>query len=282
MSSRRKQNMILAHNEVNENSWLADTQKMVSAYKNRYELKFGKGELLIISINGTDFTKFTENLVKPFDDIITGALQETVLRLCIQLPGTVFAYQHSDKIDLLIKADISDLKLTELISGVSSIVTLFFNNALADYVSKLAEMIANGTLDETSEDLNVYVSKLYTATFTVSAFDIASRDVINYFNLKQSMCIVHANNKYHDSIGKEEEETNIPSELLFGSAAYALPASKLDPEGVEGRYVYYVDRKLPLFKTNNNFITDTLIPIKERDFSSVPIKYSTTSEKVEE
>jgi tRNA(His) 5'-end guanylyltransferase len=89
---------------------------------------------LIINVNGRSFSKNTSLLDKPFCPKFAECMFSTMLKLCSDIDGAVFAYQHNDEITLAIRNDQSidtspwyDNKIQKICSAVSAIATMHFN-----------------------------------------------------------------------------------------------------------------------------------------------------------
>lgn len=89
---------------------------------------------LIINVNGRSFSKNTSLLDKPFCQKFAECMFSTMLKLCSDIDGTIFAYHHNDEITLAIRNDQSldtnswyDNKIQKICSAVSSIATMHFN-----------------------------------------------------------------------------------------------------------------------------------------------------------
>ena len=89
---------------------------------------------LIININGKNFSKITSLLDKPYDDKFAECMFSTGLRLCNDIEGVVFGYQHNDEVNLIVRNDQNDdtapwfdNNLQKICSVTSAIATMHFN-----------------------------------------------------------------------------------------------------------------------------------------------------------
>ena len=57
---------------------------------------------VIIRIDGKAFHTFTRGFDKPFDSVLTKAMQDTLCYLCENIQGCVFGYTQSDEITLVL------------------------------------------------------------------------------------------------------------------------------------------------------------------------------------
>jgi tRNA(His) guanylyltransferase len=89
---------------------------------------------IIISVNGRGFSKLTSLLDKPYDEKLAECFLSTMLRLCSDIEGVVFAFAHNDEIVLVLRNDQHpdtlpwfDNKIQKIVSISSSIATVHFN-----------------------------------------------------------------------------------------------------------------------------------------------------------
>src|SRR5271166_6429883 len=89
---------------------------------------------IIICINGRGFAKVTQLLDKPYCPKFSECIMSTMLRLCTDVEGALFAYQHNDEIVVVARNDQSpeslpwfDNRVQKISSITSSIATLHFN-----------------------------------------------------------------------------------------------------------------------------------------------------------
>ena len=60
---------------------------------------------IIITINGRAFSKATSLLDKPYCNKFAECMFSTTLRLCNEIEGALFAYQHNDEITIITRND---------------------------------------------------------------------------------------------------------------------------------------------------------------------------------
>jgi len=75
--------------------------RMKTNYENISRYYLVRRMPVIIRIDGRAFHTLTRGLKKPFDNILIGAMQETMKYLCENIQGCVFGYTQSDEISLL-------------------------------------------------------------------------------------------------------------------------------------------------------------------------------------
>ena len=149
---------------------------------------------VIIRIDGKAFHTFTKGFKKPFDDILTRAMEETAAVLCRDIEGVKVAYTQSDEISLLITNNDTwetqpwfGNNLQKMASVAASIATLAFNRAFWHEVN----MVNNDYLNmEDTEQLKTYCRAVEKgATFDARVFVLPADEVCNYFIWRQQDAI---------------------------------------------------------------------------------------------
>jgi tRNA(His) guanylyltransferase len=89
---------------------------------------------IIIGINGRSFHKVTSLLDKPYCIKFAESMLSTTVKLCMEVEGAIFAYQHNDEIIIVARNDQNqdtspwyDNRLQKICSITSSIATQHFN-----------------------------------------------------------------------------------------------------------------------------------------------------------
>lgn len=144
---------------------------------------------VIIRLDGRAFHTFTKGMKKPFDTILVDAMQETMIKLCENIPNCKFGYVQSDEISLIL-LDTNNTEtqawfnnnLSKILSISASMATLYFNKAFESFLSNKL------LLDENFDSLP-YERKLGTAMFDSRAFNLPMEEINNYFIWRQQDCI---------------------------------------------------------------------------------------------
>ena len=77
---------------------LGDRMKM---YEKQSRTFLPEKSYTIIRLDGKNFSKFTKQFKRPFDDEFTLLMNQTAIELCRQIQGAKFAYVQSDEISIL-------------------------------------------------------------------------------------------------------------------------------------------------------------------------------------
>jgi tRNA(His) guanylyltransferase len=129
---------------------------------------------VIIRIDGRHFSSFTRGFQKPFDEIITGAMNGACWELMKDVQNCKFIYTQSDEISLLL-VDYNNLE-----------TDAWFGNDIQKIVSisaSLATIGFNKTILHSKPDLKNW------AQFDARAFNIPREEVSNYFVWRQQDCL---------------------------------------------------------------------------------------------
>jgi len=252
-----------------------------------------RGQAAIIHIDGRKFSTFTQGLTKPVDDILMATMQNTALTLCSKIHGCIFAYTQSDEINLVLQdwfnpeaTPYFSWRVKKLASTIAADATLIFNNIFSEYVVKMGDAMGEGLLDPDNDELQRYASHMFKGSFAVDPFSLPREEVINYMLWRQYDCkrniiqayaqkfvghkAIHGKNTSEQVDMLLEKGIDIYSqadEILKGSAVYILPNSVVFSGG-DDSLQYVLDRNIPWFNTDREFVVDNLTPLDQRDWST--------------
>jgi len=238
----------------------------IESYQDQTDFKLLNKLPVIIAINGRSFNKMTSLLDKPYSDKFSECMLATTLKLCSEIEGAVFAYQHNDEIIIVARNDQSletapwfDNKLQKISSITSSIATLQFNS----YLSTL--------------DLNLMSEPyFYSTVFTVPNISEAINTIIykqqqNFHTSLQLSCFYELLKKYDKDTIKEmvqglsfDEKVELlfqecqvdfnkyPSIFRRGAACYKTP--KVIGDNMKNKWIINAD--LPIFTKDQSFLAN--------------------------
>ncbi len=221
---------------------------------------------IIICVNGRGFSKVTQLLDKPYCPKFAECILSTTLRLCQDVEGSLFAYQHNDEIVIVARNDQRDdtspwydNKLQKICSVTSAIATMHFN----EIASKI--------------DLNVTGAPIFTSqVFAVPTLGEAVNTIIykqqqNFHTSIQSACLYELIKKYDKNNIKEmmaglsvdekvdllHQEADInfndyPVSFRRGAAAYKVPIVS----GDSMRNKWYLNIEPPIFTKDQSFLSN--------------------------
>lgn len=221
---------------------------------------------IIVSVNGKSFSKLTSLLDKPYCEKFSECLLSTMLRLCSEIEGALFAYQHNDEIVVLVRNDQHldtspwfDNKIQKICSLTSSIATLHFNEC------------ANA-LDLNFMGDPVFTSQIFAVPNIVEATNtMVYKQQQNFHTSIQLACFYELLKKYDKNTIKEmlsglsidekidllNQECNInfneyPDSFRRGSACYKIP--KVTEGGLKNKWA--INSELPIFAKDQAFLTN--------------------------
>ena len=92
---------------------------------------------VIIRIDGCHFHTYTKHFKKPFDDILSLTMQQTMKYLCENIQNCVLGYTQSDEMSFVL-CDYKELdtdawfvdNINKIVSVSASLATVAFNNAI--------------------------------------------------------------------------------------------------------------------------------------------------------
>ena len=238
----------------------------VDDYQAAYDYKITGRLPLIICVNGRGFAKVTQLLDKPYCPKFAECMLSTMARLCADVEGVIFAYQHNDEIVLVTRNDQSpdthpwfDNRLQKICSVTSAIATMHFNECAI------------------TVGLNMTGDPIFTSqVFAVPSIGEATNTLIykqqqNFHTSIQSACLYNLLNKYDKNAIKEMltglnidekidlllQECNIryneyPLAFRRGVAAYKVP------KVVDGvmKNKWYLNNEPPIFTKDQSFLSN--------------------------
>lgn len=221
---------------------------------------------LIICINGRGFAKHTELLEKPYCAKFAEGVLSTALKLCMEIEGTIFAYQHSDEIVILARNDQNpdttpwyDNKIQKICSVSSSIATLHFN-----------EYLKNKHLDVIGTP--IFTSQVFAVPNIMEAINtMVYKQQYNFHTSIQLSCFYELLKKHDKHTIKEmlnglsvDEKIDLlrqecgtdfnsyPLSFRRGTACYKIPRIT---EGAM-RNKWFVNTELPIFTKDQSFLSN--------------------------
>lgn len=238
----------------------------IDSYRDSSDYKLLAKLPLIICINGKSFAKATSLLEKPYDTKLAECMHSTMIRLCNEVEGALFAYHFNDEIVLVARNDQGpetspwfDNKLQKICSVTSSIATGHFDDCATS-------ISLNLTHDP------VFYSQVFTVPNIVEAINaIIFKQQHNFLCSIQFSCFYELLKKYEKNTIKEmlsglsmdekidllKQECNVdfneyPLSFRRGTACYKIP--KIVNESVKNKW--FINEELPIFTKDQSFLTN--------------------------
>jgi len=222
---------------------------------------------IIVSVNGRAFSRLTQLLEKPFCPKFSECIVSTMLRLCSDVDGTLFAYQYNDEINLVVRNDQSqetipwyNNQLQKVCSVTSSIATVHFNDCATSI-----------QLDMTGDP--TFTSQVFTVPNIAEAINtLIYKQQHNFHTSIQFACFYELLKKSHDKNNIREmlRELNVdekvdllrqecdvdfnayPEAFRRGTACYKIP--KVVDGAVKNKW--FIDQELPIFTKEQSFLSN--------------------------
>ena len=258
-------------------------KRMKEYYEQIPKVKLMRRTPVIIRIDGKAFHTFTRGFKKPFDEVLTKAMQETTKYLCENIQGCVFGYTQSDEISLVLvdykKLNSSawfDHELQKMCSVAASMATMAFNKIFKKEVNAYFEKWENGSIATQNYCNTLFDAVEKGAMFDARCFNIPREEVTNYVYWRQldatrnSIQMVGQANFSHNEL--QEKTCNMIQDMLMeqkGINWNDLPAYLkrgtavtkeecfLESKGMRTRWV--IDLNMPQLKGEDREYLERLI-----------------------
>lgn len=190
--------------------------RMKENYENRAKTQLLRRTPVIIRLDGKAFHTFTRGFKKPFDDILTEAMQQTMLTLCKEIQGCVLGYTQSDEITLVLTdykkletAAWFDYDIQKICSVSASIATLAFNKFFAKQCALHASSY--------SPDINnAHINSIYNgALFDSRCFNIPKEEVTNCILWRQQDAIRNSINAVGQAYFSHKELQGLSTDQIL-------------------------------------------------------------------
>ena len=233
---------------------------------------------VVIRLDGRAFHTFTRNFHKPFDEIFSETMCETMLYLCRNIAHCILGYTQSDEITLVLadyETDVSkpwlDNRLQKLCSISASMATAVFN--------RIFEAKVNSRLNRLTQYKSGYISQktgeIELATFDSRCFNLPDYEVVNCLIWRQSDAIrnsvaamaqsIFSRSELHKKGVTEMREMirektgvaweSIPIGYQRGFCAVRKVVPVQTQNGVIDRKKWVLDDNIPLFDKERSYIT---------------------------
>jgi tRNA(His) 5'-end guanylyltransferase len=239
----------------------------VDSYQASADLKLLPRVPIVVVVNGRSFNKLTSLLDKPYCPKFSECIMSTMLRLCTDVEGALFAYQHNDEIVVVARNDQSpdtspwyDNRAQKIASITASIATLHFN--------KCASAIELNLMSEP-----IFACQAFAVPNVVEAINtLVYKQQHNFHTSIQLACLYELLKKYDKNTIKEmvnglsideridllHQELEIdfnhyPMSFRRGSACYKVP--KVMNDG-KMKNKWFVNADLPIFTKDQSFLSN--------------------------
>jgi len=222
---------------------------------------------IIVSVNGRAFSRLSQLLDKPYCPKFSECLVSTMLRLCSEVDGTLFAYQYNDEINLVVRNDQNpdttpwyDNRLQKICSVTSSIATVHFNDcATAIKLNMAGDPTFTSqvfTVPNIAEAINTLVYKQqhnFHTSIQFACFYELLKKSYDRAAIKEMLSGLNVDEKV-DLLRQEcsVDFNDYPDAFRRGTACYKAP--KIVDGSVKNKWI--VDVELPIFTKEQSFLSN--------------------------
>lgn len=270
----------------------SDLGKRMKEYEDANKVYLTRRIPVMIRVDGRAFHTYTKGFERPFDEILTKAMQMTMKYLCENIPGCVLGYTQSDEISLLLidyrtrnSGAWYNYVRRKVETAAASMATMAFNQVFSELVmmrslTELAKCTNSTEYLTVSEKYDKYMRRAGWASFDARAFNIPEFEVENEFIWRQSDCVRnsiqsvgHANftekeldhknmNMIQDMLMTQRgiNWNDFPVHLKRGSCCIKVP--KVFNEGTEEEFTrnkWTIDENIPIFTQNRSYISNCIV-----------------------
>jgi len=238
----------------------------INSYQEASDYKLLARLPTIITINGRNFSKHTELLDKPYCQKFAESMMATTLKLCMEIEGALFAYQHGDEIVILSRNDQNhdttpwyDNKIQKICSVSASIATLHFNEYVGskklDIVGKPIFSSQVFAVPNIVEAINTMVHKqqynFHTSIQFACFYELLKRH--DKHTIKDMLSGLSIDEKI-DLLRQEcdVDFNNYPLLYRRGAACYKVP--RVSDGTMKNKW--FVNTELPIFTKDQSFLSN--------------------------
>lgn len=229
--------------------------RMKENYEGRFKFKLMRRTPVIIRIDGRAFHTWTRGFNKPFDKVLSNAMDKTMYQLCENIQGCVFGYTQSDEITLILNdyktfetSAWFDYEVQKICSIAASMTTAYFNRNFFNEVDSFYEFINDENFRE--EKLKEY--------YFIDNYDMALKLYDKYYKAIEKMAMFDA------------RCFNIPESDCTNCIVWRQQDASRNSVEMVGR-TYFSDKEL--FKKNCSNIQNMLMEKHNVNWNKFPVRY---------
>jgi tRNA(His) guanylyltransferase len=240
----------------------------VASYQDASDYKLLNRLPIIICINGRSFSKTTSLLKKPYDESFAECILSTTLKLCSEIDGAIFAYQHNDEIVIVARNDQTtdtnpwfDNKIQKICSVTSSIATSHFSKCANAIDLNLNEPIFTSQVFVTPsviETVNTMIYKqqqnFHTSIQYACFYELLKKyNKITIDNMLNGLSIDNKIDLLNQECGIDFND--YPMAFRRGVAFYKIP--KVVTNGIM-KNKWNMNAELPIFTKDHSFLVNII------------------------
>ena len=239
----------------------------IDSYREASDHKILNRLPLIICVNGRAFSKLTSLIEKPYCTKFAEGMLSATLKLCMEIEGALFAYQHNDEIVIIARNDQSleteawyDNKIQKICSVTASIATTHFKNYMGSSdLNLLGDPIFTSqvfAVPNIAEAINTIVFKqqqnFHTSIQFACFYELLKKHDRN--TIKEMLSGLSVDEKI-DLLGQEcdIDFNQYPHSFRRGAACYKVPKIV---EGGTVKNKWVINPELPIFTKDQSFLSN--------------------------
>lgn len=239
----------------------------INSYREASDYKLLNRLPIIICVNGRSFAKNTSLIDKPYCPKFAECILSTTLKLCSEIEGALFTYQHNDEIVIVARNDQSpdtspwyDNRLQKICSITSSIATSHFNNCANTVDLKLMNdpiftsqvFVVPNIMEATNTMIFKQQQNFHTSIQFACFYELLKKYDKN--NIKEMLNGLSVDEKI-DLLNQEcdVDFNDYPTVFRRGAACYKVP--KVIDDGTM-KNKWNINLELPIFTKDQSFLSN--------------------------
>jgi tRNA(His) guanylyltransferase len=238
----------------------------IDSYREASDYKLLNRLPIIICVNGRSFAKNTSLIDKPYCSKFAECILSTTLRLCSEIDGSLFAYQHGDEIVIVARNDQNpdtspwyDNKLQKICSVTASIASLHFNacasaiglNLGGDSVFTSQTFVVPNIMEATNTMIYKQQQNFHSSIQSACFYELLKKyDKNNIKEMLNGLSLDEKIDLLNQECGIDFNEYPLP--FRRGAAAYKVP--KVTDGAMKNKW--WVNLELPIFTKDQSFLTN--------------------------
>lgn len=252
----------------------SDFDRRMKEYEAVSKTRLTKRMPIVIRIDGRAFHTFTKGLKKPYDEIISDSMQQTMKYLCKNIQGCVFGYTQSDELSLILidyddinKSPWLDYEVQKICSIVSSMATMKFNRVFDIAIDDYAKQLDKTNLDNMKYFDALERSYMIGATFDARCFNVPENDICNAIIWRQKDAEKNSISSLGQTYFSQEELYNKKSNeiqdmlmLKYNINWNNIPTKfKRGSACIKSDEGWLIDNEMPILTKNREYIENRTI-----------------------
>lgn len=238
----------------------------ISSYQEISDYQLMKRLPVVIILNGRSFSKLSSLVDKPYSSDFMELMAASMVKLCTEVDGVVFAFTFNDQIVIVLRNDQTSTteawynnKIQAIVSAAASLATLEFNKVrnskdiklLGDAVFTAKVFVVPNVMELTNTIIHMQQSCFHTALSQACFYELLKR----YPSDKVKQMLSNKTPKEKSEILYEEckvDFNSYPLPFKRGVGAYRSP--KFNPKSKEIKHKLIINDELPLFSHEKDWL----------------------------